>query len=70
MVSPADNVTGQEFEVKGPMGHGLCPKTTGLHVAFAAGTGVLCFVDLVAWLLHSYLGLVVSSSSSINEEGF
>ena len=38
----------QRFEVMGPMGFGLRPKTKGVHVAFAAGTGVLCFVDLVA----------------------
>ena len=31
------------------MGKGLCVsnKTTGLHVAFAAGTGVLVFTDLI-----------------------
>ena len=36
------------FEVKGPMGPGLRPHIQGDHIAFAAGTGVLCFVDLVA----------------------
>lgn len=38
----------QRFEVKGPMGKGLRPKASGIHIAFAAGTGVLCFVDFVA----------------------
>jgi len=40
----------KEYEVKGPMGKGLCVKQTGVHVAFAAGTGVLVFVDLVMQL--------------------
>lgn len=38
------------YEVKGPMGKGLMVKPEGVHVAFAAGTGVLVFVDLVAML--------------------
>lgn len=38
------------YSVKGPMGKGLMVKTTGVHVAFAAGTGVLVFVDLVMML--------------------
>lgn len=39
-----------DYEVKGPMGKGLMVKQTGVHVAFAAGTGVLVFVDLVMQL--------------------
>ena len=38
------------YAVKGPMGKGLMVKTTGVHVAFAAGTGVLVFVDVVMML--------------------
>jgi hypothetical protein len=45
------------FTVKGPMGKGLMPQQSGLHVAFAAGTGALCFVDLVAWLTRQVLGI-------------
>lgn len=33
------------------MGKGLNPNKSGKHVAFAAGTGVLVFVDLVGHLL-------------------
>ena len=45
------------YEIKGPMGHGLRPKSEGLHMAFAAGTGVLCFVDYVASLIQDRLDL-------------
>jgi NAD(P)H-flavin reductase len=37
------------YEIKGPMGKGLLTKPSGLHVAFAAGTGVLTFMDTVAF---------------------
>jgi len=38
------------YEIKGPMGRGLglTKDSTGKYIAFAAGTGVLVFVDLVA----------------------
>mmetsp|Transcript_13001 Transcript_13001/g.20161 ORF Transcript_13001/g.20161 Transcript_13001/m.20161 type:complete len:308 (-) Transcript_13001:254-1177(-) len=39
------------FEFKGPMGKGLGIKQTGQHVAFAAGTGALVFIDLVGHLI-------------------
>ena len=43
------------FNVKGPMGKGLCIEPSGVHVAFCAGTGVLVFLDLVShMLLRSY----------------
>lgn len=41
------------YDVQGPMGKGLMPTGKGLHIAFAAGTGALCFVDLVAHLILS-----------------
>lgn len=47
----------KKYEVKGPMGKGLCVKQTGVHVAFAAGTGVLVFVDLVMQLALSNMNL-------------
>jgi hypothetical protein len=49
--------TGELFEVKGPLGRGLMVKSTGVHVVFAAGTGVLCFVDLVAQLALAIMEL-------------
>lgn len=45
-----------ELEVKGPMGKGLQAEKTGCHVAFAAGTGVLTFMDLVAHIAAHNLG--------------
>lgn len=39
------------YEVKGPLGKGLNIQTDGEHIAFAAGTGVLVFIDLVAHLI-------------------
>jgi len=39
------------FECKGPMGSGLACSQTGRHVAYSAGTGVLVFLDIVAYLI-------------------
>ena len=39
------------FEIKGPMGKGLCMEESGAHVAFCAGTGVLVFLDLLSHLM-------------------
>lgn len=39
-----------QFAIKGPMGKGLELKS-GKSVAFAAGTGMLVFVDLIAHLI-------------------
>jgi hypothetical protein len=33
------------------MGSGLACSQTGRHVAYSAGTGVLVFLDLVAYLI-------------------
>ena len=33
------------------MGKGLCIESSGVHVAFCAGTGVLVFLDLVSHML-------------------
>jgi len=55
-VAPADGVKAVEdnrdiFIVKGPMGKGLGIRESGVHIAFAAGTGVLVFLDLVMRLI-------------------
>ena len=39
------------FQIKGPMGKGLCIEPSGCHVAFCAGTGILVFLDLLSHLL-------------------
>lgn len=50
----------EKFLIKGPMGKGLglTNQSKGDFVAFAAGTGVLVFVDLVARLAMRDLGIV------------
>ena len=47
-----DIANGKEiYEIKGPMGLGISMKPCGRHIAYTAGTGVLAFMDLVAYLL-------------------
>jgi len=46
-----------DFEVKGPMGKSLNVEASGLHVAFAGGTGILPFMDLIAHVAFFNLGL-------------
>jgi len=41
----------QVYEIKGPMGKGLDIEPTGEYIAFAAGTGVLVFIDIVSHLV-------------------
>jgi hypothetical protein len=46
------------------MGQGLRLMSSGVHIAFAAGTGALCFVDLVSHLALTYLGVGKNADSS------
>jgi len=39
------------FKIKGPLGLGLNISKNGKHIAFAAGTGILVFIDLIAHLI-------------------
>ena len=49
----AQGLQNQVFlKVTGPLGLNLGVKRSGLHVAFAAGTGLLPFVDLVAYIVR------------------
>ena len=41
---------GAIFNVSGPLGRNLNVCTAGLNIAFAAGTGVLPFMDLVGFI--------------------
>ncbi len=45
-----------KLEVSGPFGKGLQVESDGIHIAFAAGTGVLTFMDLVAQIALFNLG--------------
>lgn len=50
----------ESFMIKGPVGKGLgiTRQTHGTHIAFAAGTGVLVFVDLIARMVLTSLNLI------------
>jgi len=58
------------FLIEGPFGpgFGLTTETTGLHYIFAAGTGVLPFVDLFDYLLESLVA--PSEATNIFKNGF
>jgi len=45
------------------MGKGLAPAISGIHLAFAAGTGNLCFVDMMAHVALCVLGLTGKEDS-------
>jgi hypothetical protein len=50
------------YNVEGPYGKGLLVQPTGEYIVFAAGTGVLCYLDLALQLALSLLGV----ASSVN----
>jgi len=45
------------------MGKGIELRPSGVHIAFTAGTGVLPFLDLVAYLIRLNLGQAADSLS-------
>ena len=50
------------FVVKGPMGEGLrIRKAGGTHVVFCAGTGVLCYLDIITHVILKNLRLIPES---------
>ncbi len=59
------------YQAKALLGKGLCIKNVGHHVAFAAGTGVLVFIDLVAFMIRQNLGLLNAFDNQIlNKDKF
>ncbi len=52
------------------MGKGLCLKKSGAHVAFTAGTGILVFVDLVAFLIREQLSQLSKEEESAIDKDF
>ena len=48
------------YNIKGPIGKGFLVEPKGLHVAFGAGTGVLTFMDTVAFAAEIALAKVLS----------
>lgn len=53
-----ENEEGSTFLVQGPLGKRLDVAPTGIYFCFAAGTGVLPFMDLVAQLALANLGVL------------
>jgi hypothetical protein len=47
---------GATWMVKGPMGKSLGVKRSGNHIAFAAGTGAITFMDLSAYVARFIMG--------------
>jgi hypothetical protein len=56
--------------VKGPMGKSLGVKRHGEHIAFAAGTGAITFMDLSAYIARFVLGEMDKEESSQIGEDF
>lgn len=46
------------YVLKGPMGKGIDLDLNGVNIAFTAGTGVLPFLDLVAYMIRYNLGQI------------
>jgi hypothetical protein len=57
--------TSSTFHIKGPMGTGLGAENSGTYIIVTAGTGILIFLDLVAYLVRSHLR--TSSDETAND---
>ena len=68
----ASDLTEDHFSIKGPLGKGLAipHEANGLYIAFAAGTGVLVFMDLVAHLVRKTLGLLEPGEERLVGDNF
>jgi hypothetical protein len=44
------------YMIKGPMGKSLGVRRNGVHLAFAAGTGAITFMDLAAYVARFVMG--------------
>lgn len=51
-------IMAETFSIRGPFGKGLDIRFTGIHVAYAAGTGVLVFLDLVTRIMLHNTGVL------------
>mgnify|MGYP003340153073 CR=1 FL=1 len=47
---------GATYMIKGPMGKSLGVKRSGTHLAFAAGTGAITFMDTAAYVARFVMG--------------
>jgi hypothetical protein len=55
---------------KGPMGKSLGVKRNGQHLAFAAGTGAITFMDLSAYVARFVMGEMDEKESSQIDDDF
>ena len=62
-LSQAIHERGKYLAVSGPMGRSLGVDLSGINVAFAAGTGVLPFIDLVGYIARHTLGITNEDST-------
>ncbi len=63
--------TSDNYDIQGPMGKGLGIEKSGTHIAYTAGTGILVFVDLIAYLIRRNLGLMSEpEASQIDDKDF
>lgn len=65
-----ENNPERQFMIMGLMGHGLGIEPTGTHVAFVAGTGILVFVDLVAYLIRLNLDMISEDKGVLSKTKF
>lgn len=56
MFNDSTNKENATYMVKGPMGKSLGVKRNGIHLAFAAGTGAITFMDTAAYVARLVLG--------------
>lgn len=58
------------FGITGPLGKGLglTPKSTGVHMMFSAGTGILIFMDTVAKMILQQLSSLKENDEKFHED--
>jgi hypothetical protein len=61
---------GAQFMIKGPMGKSLGVKRSGQHIAFAAGTGTITFMDLSAYVARFIMGEMEESEAKQIDDDF
>lgn len=67
-----ESMIADTYEITGPMGKGLglTKDSQGRYLAFAAGTGVLVFIDLVAKMILQYLDAPFTESEELLHDDF
>ena len=60
----------EPWEIKGPIGKGCFLKRSGTHLAITAGSGIMGFIDLIAWIARWRLGLLTPEEEEQFEPDF